>query len=256
MIEQRQLFSMQQIALRARANANIADFVRAIRVALLLRFSLAAVFFWFGMLKLAGVSPVVALLQNAIPFLARPPYIELIGAAEIVIAIGLLIDRFSDQAAALMILHLFCTLSLVIIAPTLVFAPAFPVLTLDGEFPGKKLRVDIRWLSRDIEPRTQLERLNGRHRRDPSYLHPRDTEHVANLHQKSVVVMPVLPKDRSANPDRACNGLDCGQHRKSAMLASTTTLRNRKRLIIRKTFRSFVDLVNPHSLPGSDPRFH
>jgi uncharacterized membrane protein YkgB len=137
MVEQRELLSMQSIELGRRANTNIADFVRAIQVTFLLRLSLAAIFFWFGMLKLAGVSPVVALLHNAMPLLAKSPYIELIGVAEIVIAIGLIIERFSDQAAALMILHLFCTLSLAIIAPTLVFAPAFPVLTMDGEFLAK-----------------------------------------------------------------------------------------------------------------------
>jgi uncharacterized membrane protein YkgB len=38
-----------------------------------------------------------------------------------------------------MILHLFCTLSVAIIAPTVVFAPAFPVLTMDGEFLAKNL---------------------------------------------------------------------------------------------------------------------
>jgi uncharacterized membrane protein YkgB len=139
MVEQEELFSMQPIVLRRRATTNIADLLRAIRVTFLLRLSLAAIFFWFGMLKLAGVSPVVAFLHNAIPFLAVSPYIELIGVAEIVIAIGLVIERFSDQAAALMILHLFCTLSLAIVAPTLVFAPAFPVLTMDGEFLAKNV---------------------------------------------------------------------------------------------------------------------
>ena len=33
-----------------------------------------------------------------------------------------------------MILHLFCTLSVAIVAPTLAFVPAFPGLTMDGEF--------------------------------------------------------------------------------------------------------------------------
>lgn len=136
MIEQRELFSMQPIALRRR-NTRITDIARAIRVTFLLRLSLAAIFFWFGMLKLAGVSPVVSLLRSALPFLAGSPYIEMIGLAEIVIAIGLVTERFSDQAAALMILLLFCTLSVAIIAPTLVFAQAFPLLTMDGEFLAK-----------------------------------------------------------------------------------------------------------------------
>ena len=109
------------------------------RVTFLLRLSLATIFFWFGLLKLAGVSPVADLLRNSIPFLARSPYIELLGLAEIVIAIGLVIERLANHAATLMILHLLCTLSVAIIAPTVVFAPAFPVLTMDGEFLAKNL---------------------------------------------------------------------------------------------------------------------
>ena len=123
-------------ARRLRPKRHAGSLVR-FRVTFLLRLSLACVFFWFGMLKLAGVSPVVDLLRNSIPFLAGAPYIELLGLAEIVIAIGLVIERLSNQAASLMILHLFCTLSVAIIAPTLVFAPAFPVLTMDGEFLAK-----------------------------------------------------------------------------------------------------------------------
>lgn len=140
MVEQRELFPMQQIAIkRLRTRSNVAGNTRVIGVTLLLRFSLAAIFFWFGMLKLAGVSPVVTLLRNAIPFLAGSPYIELLGLTEIVIAIGLVIERLANQAATLMILHLFCTLGVAIIAPTVVFAPAFPVLTMDGEFLAKNL---------------------------------------------------------------------------------------------------------------------
>src|SRR2546428_13822914 len=140
MVEQRELFPMQPIAIRRlRTRSSVAGFTRVNRVTLLLRFSLAAIFFWFGMLKLAGVSPVVSLLRNSVPFLAGSPYIELLGLAEIIIAIGLVIERLANQAATLMILHLFCTLTVAIIAPTVVFAPAFPVLTLDGEFLAKNL---------------------------------------------------------------------------------------------------------------------
>lgn len=137
MVEQREFFPMHSIAARRlRPNQSVASLAR-FRVTFLLRLSLAAVFFWFGMLKLAGVSPVVELLRNSIPFLAGSPYIELLGLAEMIIAIGLVIGRLANQAATLMILHLFCTLSIAIIAPTLVFAPAFPVLTMDGEFLAK-----------------------------------------------------------------------------------------------------------------------
>ena len=126
---------MHPIAAR-RARARVAA-PQWLSVTFLLRLSLAAIFFWFGMLKLAGVSPAAELLRHSIPFLAAPPYIELLGLAEIVIAIGLVIERLANQAATLMILHLFCTLSVAIISPTLIFAPAFPVLTMDGEFLAK-----------------------------------------------------------------------------------------------------------------------
>jgi uncharacterized membrane protein YkgB len=139
-LEQRELFPIQRVAIgRLSPASRIAALARVIRVTVLLRFSLAAIFFWFGMLKLTGVSPVVGLLRSSIPLLAGSPYIELLGLAEIVIAIGLVIERLAGQAATLMILHLFCTLTVAIIAPTVVFAPAFPVLTLDGEFLAKNL---------------------------------------------------------------------------------------------------------------------
>jgi putative oxidoreductase len=105
----------------------------------LLRFSLASVFLWFGLLKVANVSPVIGLLKGSFPFLAASPYIEMLGMAEIVIAVGLVIDKLSKQATVLMILHLLGTLTVVIVAPGLIFAPAFPVLTMGGEFLLKNL---------------------------------------------------------------------------------------------------------------------
>lgn len=135
MVERRELFPTRTIASH-RPKVSFATLARP-RVTFLVRLSLAAIFFWFGMLKLAGVSPVAELLRNSIPFLAVSPYIEILGLAEIAIAVGLVIERLANQAATLMILHLFCTLGIAIVAPTLIFAPAFPVLTLDGEFLAK-----------------------------------------------------------------------------------------------------------------------
>jgi len=109
------------------------------RATFLLRQSLAAVFFWFGVLKLADVSPVTELLRNTMPLLARSPFIELLGLAEMVIAAGLVVNRISKQAAVLMVLHLLCTLSIVLISPSLVFAPRVPILTMQGEFLAKNL---------------------------------------------------------------------------------------------------------------------
>jgi uncharacterized membrane protein YkgB len=105
----------------------------------LLRISLSAVFFWFGILKVAGLSPVADMLRNSFAFLAAPPYLQLLGMGEIAIALGLLVPGFSRLAATLMVVHLLCTLSLVFTSPSLVFAPSFPVLTMEGEFLAKNL---------------------------------------------------------------------------------------------------------------------
>lgn len=109
------------------------------RVNYLLRLSLAIVFFWFGALKIADISPVVELVQNSFPLLARPPYLKLLGAVEIMIASGLVIDWLSKYAATLMILHLLGALSVALVSPHLVFAPAFPALTILGEFIAKNI---------------------------------------------------------------------------------------------------------------------
>lgn len=109
------------------------------RVLFLLRLSLAGIFFWFGMLKLTGVSPVVELLRQSMPGLAASPFVELLGLAEIIIALGLVVERLSEQAASLMMLHLLGTLSIVVIAPALIFDPTFPVLTMNGEFLAKNV---------------------------------------------------------------------------------------------------------------------
>lgn len=135
MLEQRNLLLPPSAIRPATSLARLAQR----KVTFLIRLSLALVFFWFGMLKLTGVSPAVELLRNSVPFLATSPYVELLGVAEIIIGIGLLVDRFSEHAATLMILHLLCTLALVLIAPSLIFAPAFPVLTMTGEFVAKNL---------------------------------------------------------------------------------------------------------------------
>ena len=143
MLEQVRVGTLQQREARRESSPGALNFYmawdRQWLAIWLLRISLAGVFFWFGMLKVAGLSPVVGLLRSSFGFLALAPYSELLGVGEIVIAVGLLVPRFSRVAAALMVIHLLCTLSLVFISPSLVFAPSFPVLTMQGEFLAKNL---------------------------------------------------------------------------------------------------------------------
>jgi uncharacterized membrane protein YkgB len=86
------------------------------------------------MLMLTGVSPLVELIRNSMPALESSPHIELLGIFEVAIGLGLIIDRFARHASALMMLNLVAMLSLVLIAPALIFAPSFPELTVPGQF--------------------------------------------------------------------------------------------------------------------------
>lgn len=105
----------------------------------LLRFSLAVIFLWFGVMKIAGVSPVTDLLRSSFPVLADPPFLQLLGLVEVAIAAGLVIKRVSRQTTVLMVLHLLGTLSVAVLAPRIIFSPTFPVLTMTGEFLAKNL---------------------------------------------------------------------------------------------------------------------
>src|ERR1043166_5441534 len=100
--------------------------VVARRPPFLLRLSLAAVFFWFGALKLAGVSPVVEMLRGSFPLLADAPFLQLLGVAEVLIAAGLILNRLSRQTGLLMVLHLTATLRVARLSPPTVPPPAVP----------------------------------------------------------------------------------------------------------------------------------
>src|SRR5713226_8461959 len=126
MLEQTRVMTGRQRPVRRNGNPAVIS-LAAINISQpqaiwLLRISLAGVFFWFGMLKVAGSSPVVDMLRHSFGFLASAPYLELLGIGEIAIALGLLAPRFSRVAAAMMVIHLLGTLSLVFISPSLVFA--------------------------------------------------------------------------------------------------------------------------------------
>jgi uncharacterized membrane protein YkgB len=128
-----------------------------------LRVSLALVFCWFGALKMANLTPDLDFLRHCFPILATAPYLQLLGAAELLIAIGLLWPRWHRLASALLVLHLIGSLSVVVVSPGLIFGPAFPRLTMEGEFVATDL-VLISWglvsLLRPPErPRSRLTRL-------------------------------------------------------------------------------------------------
>lgn len=133
MVEQGRIFGISPLAdgRRRRASRIGLAFAKGIHLA---GFGIAALFFWFGIIKLTGVSPVVELLRQSVPFLAEYPYLQLLGLAEVLIGLGLIVDRLSRPASALMMLNIAHILGIVLLSPALVFAPDSHDLTTQGAF--------------------------------------------------------------------------------------------------------------------------
>lgn len=105
----------------------------------LLRFSLAVVYFWFGALKLIGLSPALGLVRSVSPLLATIPLYIGLALFEMGIGVALLVGFQKRWTAAAVILHLIGTFGVLVASPQSAFLPEFPFLTLEGEFVVKNL---------------------------------------------------------------------------------------------------------------------
>jgi len=105
-----------------------------------LRVCLAAVYLWFGSLKLAGVSSVNALVQATLPWPAPGWLVPAMGALEIGIGAAFLWGRLLLLLLPLFVGHMAATFSVLVMAPQLAFSHGNPlVLTFTGEFVVKNL---------------------------------------------------------------------------------------------------------------------
>ncbi len=109
----------------------------------LLRISLAIIFVWFGVLKIAGVSPATSLVAGIFPILAGQEGIFWIGIAEVVVGLIVFFNRFQGFANLVLALHLLTTLLLFFTAPGMMFEPKFPMLSLEGEFVLKNISLVV-----------------------------------------------------------------------------------------------------------------
>ena len=109
----------------------------------LLRYSLAIIFIWFGLLKVFGYNPVYDLITSVTPFLAEGTGLQLLGAFETFIGLGLVIKRARLPIHILLVLHLAGTFLTFITAWNLIFNPGFPILSIAGEFVVKNLTLAI-----------------------------------------------------------------------------------------------------------------
>ncbi len=105
----------------------------------LLRFSLAAIFFWFGILKPLGLSPAADLVGNTVFWFDPTWFVPVLGAWEMAIGIGLCFRRTLPAALALLFLQMPGTFLPLVLLPSVCFTE-FPYgLTLEGQYIIKNL---------------------------------------------------------------------------------------------------------------------
>lgn len=105
-----------------------------------LRVSLALVFLWFGVLKLTGDSPVLALVSATLPWVDSYLLMHLLGVIEVLLAVGLLLGRAQRFVLLALAAHLSGTFLTFFMAPQLMIQHGDPLLlTADGEFVLKNL---------------------------------------------------------------------------------------------------------------------
>lgn len=108
------------------------------------RFALFVVYFWFGVLKLLGVSPagplVTALWHETIPFIPLDNFMMLFALYEMLIGIMFLIPRLERVAIASILLHVFTTCMPLVLLPHIVWQ-MFMVPSLEGQYIIKNIVV-------------------------------------------------------------------------------------------------------------------
>jgi putative oxidoreductase len=125
----------------------------------LLRLSLAAVFVWFGALKVAGVSPVHDLIAQTLPFLDPGIAVPALGGVEVAIGLALALGVFPRVTLLVLVGHLAGTFLTFLTASDLMWGTDPLQLTADGEFVVKNLvlisaaLVLIGWYTRRADER-------------------------------------------------------------------------------------------------------
>lgn len=105
----------------------------------LLRYSLAVTFVWFGALKIVDISPAADLVRNTVYFFPPDVFIPVLGWWEVLIGVGLAIRPLIRAALALLALQMPGTFLPLVLLPEVCFT-SFPFgLTLEGQYIVKNL---------------------------------------------------------------------------------------------------------------------
>lgn len=106
------------------------------------RFALFIVFFWFGILKVIGLSPASEVVQNlfneVMPFMGFPTFLILFGLFECLIGVLFLIKGAERVVIPLLFIHMFTTFGPLVFLPSETWQ-AFLVPTLEGQYIIKNL---------------------------------------------------------------------------------------------------------------------
>ncbi len=107
----------------------------------LLRYSLAIIFIWFGLLKPLGMSPAATLVANTVYWLPPDVFLPILGWWEVAIGVGLLFRPLIRMALFLLFLQLPGTALPLLLLPDVCFSK-FPIgLTLEGQYIIKNLTI-------------------------------------------------------------------------------------------------------------------
>ena len=105
----------------------------------LLRYSLAVVFFWFGVLKPLGVSSATELVSETVYFLPPELFVPILGVWEMAIGVCLLNKRLLRAGIALLLLQMAGTFLPLVLLPNVSFTTFPTVPSLEGQYIIKNL---------------------------------------------------------------------------------------------------------------------
>lgn len=106
----------------------------------LLRCAFGVVFFWFGALKVVGVSPVGDFVAGTLPWFDRAWLVPALGLFEMAVGVGMIAGRALFLVCAVLVGHLAGTFLSLIMQSDLAFQNGNPLaLAADGEFVMKNL---------------------------------------------------------------------------------------------------------------------
>lgn len=124
-----------------RTDVELIHFFRRVSVPLA-RFGLFVIFFWFGLLKVVGLSPasglVQSLFENTVPWMAFSTFIIAFGIFEMLIGILFLVRGVERIVIPLLFIHMVTTFMPLFLLPQETWS-GFLVPTLEGQYIIKNL---------------------------------------------------------------------------------------------------------------------